>query len=239
MSIEQYSVPAEAMKIFQQGIGNNHLHNNIHNELQSVAHLVRYEGNNFPMVPINWRFWESISALKGLEASMINILNKKKYNVEPQYVLINTDHANLFYMSVMMWTIDTSRCQLSAMATFDPVKRQEVYKLFSDQAFHNNENPVYHTACTNIYKTKDDRFFHCHASLNSEPVQKMLGLPSSVSTTDRLACNKIYADAVIKFTSDEIQHQISNIYGQAGTICWSIEEYKKSYYGKANAHVGL
>jgi hypothetical protein len=102
MSAEQYSVPAESMKVFQQGIMNNPLHKSLHEELKSVAHLVKYEGFDFPKVPINWRFCESISALKGLEASMINILNKKKYNAEPQSVLINTDHANLFYMSVLL-----------------------------------------------------------------------------------------------------------------------------------------
>jgi hypothetical protein len=239
MSAEQYSVPAEAMKVFQQGIVNNPLHKSLHEEFKSVAHLVKYEGSDFPKVPINWRFCESISALKGLEASMINILNKKKYNAEPQSVLINTDHANLFYMSVLLWTIDTTGCQLNAMALFDPIKRQELFRFFPAQTFHNNDNSAYQVACNNIYKTKDDRFFNLHGSLNSEPVQKLLGIPFSVSITDRLACNKIYADAVMKFTSDEIQHQMSDVYGQAGTICWSIEEYKNSDHGKANAHVGL
>jgi hypothetical protein len=239
MSVEQYSVPVEAMKVFQEGIMNNSLHKNLQKDLKSVVHLLKYEGGDFPKVPINWRFCESISALKGLEASMINILNKKKHNAEPQSILINTDHANLFYMSVVLWKIDTEESQLNSMALFDPTKRQEFSKLFPDQLFHSNENSVYQAACKNIYKTKDGRFFNLHGGLNNEPVQKLLGIPFTVTTTDRLACNKIYADAVAKFTSDELQHQVSDVYGQAGTICWSTEEYKNSDHGKANAHVGL
>jgi len=154
MSVEQYSVPVEAMKVFQEGIMNNPLHKNLQEDLKSVVHLLKYEGGDFPKIPINWRFCESISALKGLEASMINILNKKKHNAEPQSILINTDHANLFYMSVVLWKIDTDESQLNAMAVYDPTKRQEFSKLFPDQLFHSNENSIYQTACKNIYKTK-------------------------------------------------------------------------------------
>ena len=39
-------------------------------------------------------------------------------------------------------------------------------------------------------------------------------------------------------TSDELQAR-SDEAGQAGTICWTIDEYRDSEHGKANAHVGL
>ena len=239
MTTEDYSVPAEAKKVFEQGIVNNPCHKSLHDELKSVAHLVKYKGNDFPKVPINWRFCESISALKGLEASMINIFNQKKYGAQPLPVLIDTDHANLFYMSVLLWTIDLRERQLNAICILDSVECQKLFNLFPDQSFHNNDGPVYQAACTNIYKTKDGRFFHLHGVLNNEPMQKMLGLPLSDTTSDRLVCNKIYANAVAKFSSEEIQKQVSDVYGQTGTICWSIEEYKSSEHGKANAHVGL
>jgi crotonobetainyl-CoA:carnitine CoA-transferase CaiB-like acyl-CoA transferase len=239
MTSENYSVPEEAMKVFQQGIVNNPLLQHLHKELDSVSHLVKYQGSDFPKVPINWRFCESISALKGLEASMINIINKKKYNAEPQAVLIDTDHANLFYMSVLLFTIDPQGRQLGAMSIIDPSKREEYFRFFPDQSFHNSNSNPYQIACTNIYKTKDGRFFHLHGSMNNEPSQKMLGIPASMDISDRLACQKIYADAVAQFTSEEIQKLASDVYKQAGTICWSTEEYKNSEHGIANAHVGL
>ena len=67
-------------------------------------------------------------------------------------------------------------------------------------------------------------FFRLHASLNNEPTQKMLNIPFSMDITDRLECNKIYADAVAQFTSEEIPKLTSDVYGQVGTICWSTEE---------------
>lgn len=36
-----------------------------------------------------------------------------------------------------------------------------------------------------------------------------------------------------------MQHRATDLYGQAGTICWTIDEYRASEHGKANAHVGL
>lgn len=36
-----------------------------------------------------------------------------------------------------------------------------------------------------------------------------------------------------------MQHLASDVYKQAGTICWTTEEYLASEHGKANPHVGL
>jgi hypothetical protein len=142
-------------------------------------------------------------------------------------------------MSVLLFTIDPQGRQLSVMSFRDPSKREEILRLFPEQSFHNTNSNPYQAACTSIYKTADDRFFNLHGSLNNEPIQKMLGIPLSMDISDQLACNKVYADAVAQFTSEEIQTLVSNVYNQAGTICWSVEEYKKSEHGKANAHVGL
>jgi hypothetical protein len=57
-------------------------------------------------IPINWRLAESISALKGLEAAMINVLLKRKYGLPPQEAVIDTDHAQLFFMSILLNTLD-------------------------------------------------------------------------------------------------------------------------------------
>lgn len=39
--------------------------------------------------------------------------------------------------------------------------------------------------------------------------------------------------------SEDLQHRATNIYKQAGTICWTVDEYQNSEHGRANAHVGL
>jgi hypothetical protein len=86
-----YSVPQETERVFRDGILNNSLIGpNLPKEIDECAKTIHFEGTDSPSIPINWRFAESISALKGLEAAMVNVLLKRKYNVEPQKAVINT-----------------------------------------------------------------------------------------------------------------------------------------------------
>jgi hypothetical protein len=86
-----YSIPIETRKIFQDGILYNQLiASTLPEEIEECSKMIRFEGTEKPSIPINWRFAESISALKGLEAAIVNVLLKKKYGVEPQEAVINT-----------------------------------------------------------------------------------------------------------------------------------------------------
>lgn len=89
--VASYSIPEETEKIFHEGILKNPLIAKLlPPEAEELAGYVRFEGSRLPSVPINWRFAESVSSLKALEATMVNVLLKKKYNVQPQKVTINT-----------------------------------------------------------------------------------------------------------------------------------------------------
>lgn len=86
-----YSIPRETQDIFDQGILKNPLiASTLPKEIQECAKKIRFEGTDSPSIPINWRFAESISALKGLEAAVVNLLLKNKYGVEPQEAVVNT-----------------------------------------------------------------------------------------------------------------------------------------------------
>lgn len=89
--IATYSIPSETQSVFLNGILLNPLiASTLPKEIEECAKTVRFEGTDKPSIPINWRFAESISALKGLEAAIVNVLLKKKYGVEPQEAVINT-----------------------------------------------------------------------------------------------------------------------------------------------------
>lgn len=90
MSSIGYSVPQETQRLFQDGILNNPLMKGLPQELHSLSKTVQFEGSDKPSIPINWRFAESISAMKAFEATMLNYLITKKYNVAPSNVSINT-----------------------------------------------------------------------------------------------------------------------------------------------------
>jgi hypothetical protein len=85
-----YSVPDEASKVFFEGIINNPLHANTPSEVKEAAKHIEYVGSSEPTLPINWRFAESIAAIKGFQGAMLNVLLKKKYGLPYQKILINT-----------------------------------------------------------------------------------------------------------------------------------------------------
>jgi hypothetical protein len=86
-----YSVPDEARDLLYDGILNNPSMSDLPSDLCDLAKLVHFEGNATPSIPINWRLAESISALKALEATLVNAILKRKYSAEPVKVVINTE----------------------------------------------------------------------------------------------------------------------------------------------------
>ena len=96
--VASYSIPRETQKLFIDGIVNNPLIGGIlPAEFKEAASHIKFVGSDTVSIPINWRFAESISSLKGLEAAMVNVLLKKKYDVEAQDVVINT------YVDLVCW----------------------------------------------------------------------------------------------------------------------------------------
>lgn len=74
--------------------------------------------------------------------------------------------------------------------------------------------------------------------MNPDPTLESIGLPPDIEgATTEDALLKI-AEAVSTHPAQEMQ-DLADEYKQAGTICWTIDEFKNSEHGKANAHVGL
>ena len=110
---------------------------------------------------------------------------------------------------------------------------------FKDRDLHKQASSFHRASATNIYRCKDGRYFHLHGSMNPEPTQDSLGLPHELDAKSVEESWKPYMDAVGKLDSAEIQRLASDVYKQAGTICWTTEEFKKSEHGKNNAHIAL
>lgn len=88
--LKGYSIPEETSLLLQRGIVHNPRQREMPSELAAASEQIIFEGSLLPSIPINWRFAESIAALKGFEAAMINILLKKRYGCEYLPVAINT-----------------------------------------------------------------------------------------------------------------------------------------------------
>jgi hypothetical protein len=88
---DTYSVQEQAREVFLNGILNNPLVcKDLPPDVKKCSSSIRFEGAAKPSLPVNWRFAESISALKAFEATLLNVLLLRKYNVEPPRVVINT-----------------------------------------------------------------------------------------------------------------------------------------------------
>lgn len=78
---------------------------NLPASLKELSRLVHFEGNALPSIPFNWRWAESISALKAFEATMLNCLLTRKYLISPVEVTINT--YGLSYSKIRLWGNDS------------------------------------------------------------------------------------------------------------------------------------
>jgi crotonobetainyl-CoA:carnitine CoA-transferase CaiB-like acyl-CoA transferase len=234
-----YSIPFEAATVLRNGLLSNPLiSKDLPPESLAASTSIKFTGSDTPSLPINWRFAESVSALKALEAIIVNVLLQRKYGLEPQEVEINTDHATLFIMSTLLWIIDPGEGGLNL--TPGGHKAPEILdKFFPSCDKHNMGSSFYRQAATNIYQCADGRYFHLHGSLNPDPSLESVGLPPDMPAEDYTEAVKPFIETMSKINSEEMQKRATDQYRQAGTICYSIDEFRNSEHGKANAHVGL
>ncbi|KAI1466673.1 CoA-transferase family III [Daldinia caldariorum] len=235
MSSSGYSVPREAQKVFQDGILNNPLMKDLPQELHSLGQAVKFEGSAKPNIPINWRFAESISAMKAFEATMLNYLITKKYGVAPSSVSINTDHASLFIMSPLLTRVikDGIPVQIHPSS-------EEALQWFPSRDLHRFMASQHRILATNIYKTKDGRFYHIHGSMNPDPTLTALGLPLDGEENDTYdTVVERIQNAVAQFDAAELDELMNEKFRQAGTMAWSSGEYFISQHGQACGNTGL
>ncbi|KAH8426493.1 uncharacterized protein LDX57_004228 [Aspergillus melleus] len=234
-SIHQYSVPTEAKKLFQEGILQNPLMPDLPEELASLSKLVVFEGSDKPIIPINWRLAESISSIKAFEATMLNYLLTKKYSIPPVEIKINTNHASLFFMSVAIAQYLKDGKPVPA----DPFSA-DLIKLFPNEDKHKSHGSLHRSLTTNIYKTKDDRFYHLHGNMDPNPALKSLGLPLDGEEGDTYdAVVERIGAVVAQHDAAELDRLQNETAKTSGTIAWTADEFLTTEQGKACADVGL
>ena len=110
---------------------------------------------------------------------------------------------------------------------------------FPDWDLHDQKG-LQRVLATNIYRTKDGRYYHCHGSMNSDETLKALGLPLQCDKSDSYDTVAERIQKVVEqIDSEELDVLMNEKHKQAGTIAWTSEEFFASEHGKANAHVGL
>ena len=235
-----YSIPKESRRILEHEILEHPGHTDLPPTAKKYFDLIKFIGQDAPRMAINWRLAESISSLKGLEAVLINHLLKEKYGIDPLEVTIDTDHAQLFLMSAII-------CEVDPKDLDGPVRPTELRELskahsnhFPSWDLHEQVSSEYRKAVTNIYKCKDGRFLHLHASLNPDPSLKAIGMPRDMPELKTVESS--WDPLVVKLlekTATEWDNLLADNAKQATTMCHSPAEYASTAQGKATAKVGL
>ncbi|KAH8812475.1 alpha-methylacyl-CoA racemase [Xylogone sp. PMI_703] len=235
-----YSVPAGSKNVLVNGILNHPAHKDLPAECHRYADLIKFVGQDKPRIAINWRFAESVSSLKGLEAILVNILLDRKYSFPAQEITIDTDHAQLFLMSIFL-------LQVEPESEDSPVKPSESRELntthtkyFPSWDLHKQVSSNYRKSVTNIYKCQDGRFYHLHASLNPDPSLLAIGCPWDMPELNTVESSWApFTSKMAEKSAPEWDDILAEKARQAGTICFAPDEFTETAQGKAIADIGL
>ena len=230
---EPYSVPEQSKQLLYSGILDHPLYSrHLPDAAREYAGKIRFTGSSDPSIPVNWRFAESVSALKALEGIMVNALLVSKYGIEPQDIEVNVDHAQLFIVSCLLTSVSAKGQEAVATKGFD------AEGIFPNCDLHGAAASIYRICASNIYRTKDNRYFHLHSDLNPSVVQKALDLPADVAG-DYDAVHRIYQAKCLEHTAAELDRLCNDVLRTSGTIAHTPAEYRASAHGQMNADQSL
>lgn len=90
-----------------------------------------------------------------------------------------------------------------------------------------------HAQCSSVYKTRDGRWYHLHASLNAAVTLDMLGVPEQDVTAEE--ANAIFEEKVLQWDAAMIEETVNDKYKQAGVTCYTPEEFFASEHVSASS----
>ncbi|KAM0421054.1 hypothetical protein ACHAPT_011125 [Fusarium lateritium] len=185
-----------------------------------AAEKITFTGDDpKPFVPTPCKITESVSSLTALVAAAASAVAADRYGIDYQDVEVNTDLATLFLESVLLPTVN------GKLFIQNPQLMAEINK----GDLYDNTKPI-HQQATNVYKTKDGRFYHLHGSMNAGPTMKMLGVEEQDVTREEAI--KIYADKAAQYDAEFLEKQANDEFRQSGVTCLIPEEFFETEQGK-------
>lgn len=91
---------------------------------------------------------------------------------------------------------------------------------------HGQTRELYRQVATNIYKTKDGRWYSLHGNMDPTPLLTMINVPQhnekNLSWPEIL---QMYMDIVAQHDSKTLDDWSNNVYRVPGTICYEEDEF--------------
>jgi crotonobetainyl-CoA:carnitine CoA-transferase CaiB-like acyl-CoA transferase len=176
-----------------------------------------------PVIPTPCKISESAAALWALVGLFAAKIHEDRYGADQQDVHVDLLQATLFPFSTFLF-------EINGKGIWDPS--------LMDRCDHMDLGRFmepYRGLATNIYRTADDRYFHLHGGLNTTATLHMLDLPQhrpDLTSNDKEAIKDIYRHAVGQKHSQWLDIEANEHWRQAGTICYTAEEFRQTSHGK-------
>ncbi|KAF9632919.1 CoA-transferase family III [Lasiodiplodia theobromae] len=221
---DNYSVQAEATRILHERLLND-AQLALPQSFADAARKVRIVGDDpKPFIPTPCKMTESAAALTALVAAAASAVAAERYGIGYQDVEVNTDLSTLFLESVLLPTISGGPHDKQSFLTHPTLTAQ-----FAAGDLHQTSKPI-HQEATNVYRTRDGRWYHLHGSMNATPTMTMVGVPEQDVTRDEAIA--IYADVVAKWDAAELERRANDDFRQAGVTCLTPDEFFASEQGQ-------
>ena len=179
-----------------------------------------------PIIPTPCKISESAAALWALVGLFSAKIYEDRYGSGPQKVDVDIHQITLFPFSAFLFEIDGKG--ISDISLKDRTRHMDL----------GNFTEPYRALATNVYKTGDGRFYHLHGGLNTTATLDMLDLPQTrpdLTAKDIATIKGIYAEAVGQHDGRWLDLEANEFWRQAGTICYTPEEFRQTEHGKASA----
>ncbi|KPM35363.1 hypothetical protein AK830_g11209 [Neonectria ditissima] len=217
--MDNYSVQQESERFLRERLLNDK-QLALPPSFSEAAKRVKFVGNDSkPFIPTPCKITESVSALSGLVAAAASALAADRYGIDFQDAEVDTDLATLFLESILLPTVN-GKSYLQHPHLLAEFKKGDHYDL----------NKPIHQEATNVYKTKDGRWYHLHGSLDARPTMKMVGVEEQDVTREEAI--KIYADKVAQYDAEALEKRANEEFRQAGVTCLTPDEFFASEQGK-------
>lgn len=218
---QPYTLQSEAQKIYDSIWKDPRL--NLPKEVQELADRVHFVGDETqPFFPVPVKCAESQAGLLGYIGLLALAIAKDRYKFD-QHVEVDVAQSLMNGLGALFmrhegdW-ISGNPKMMGAVQRWDHGKTRELYRQLA----------------TNVYKTKDGRWFSLHGNMDPTPLLNMLNVPQH--NEKNLSWPQIldmYSEVVGTMDSKTLDDWSNNVYRVPGTVCYEKHEFEELPHGKA------